>query len=451
METNKLTESGVKSTLFRMALPMLAGTIAMNAYNFADTWFVSKLGTLPLAAMGFSFPVVIFLTFIAGGIGTGVTAVTSSELGRGDKNSASRIVTHGIIIILFFSIILTIAGYLSIEPVFTKLGADKMTMPLISDYMKTWYMGSAFMAIPFMGNGVLISLGDSKAASGFMVMGAAMNCILDPIMIFGWFGFPALGIFGAALATVIAQILSCMWLFYLLGVRYKLIRLKHLEFNLFKESFKQIMRFAIPGSISMILMPISSAVITKLISGYGREAVAAAGAASRVEMLAFVIPMALGMSLIPFVSQNYGAEKHIRIKKAKSYSTRFAFIYGACITGILFFAAPVIAGLFTADPKVSVVFILYIRIVSFGYGMMEIHRYSGFLMTGIHKPEYATLINMFRVIILLLPLSFAGNYFAGIKGIFAGRLITDLTAGAAGFVWITNMLNSKLRNGLIKF
>ena len=132
----KLTERAVKSTLFKMALPMLAGTIAMNAYNFVDTWFVAKLGTLPLAAMGFSFPVVMFITFIAGGISTGITAVTSSELGRSDRRAAARVVTHGIILIIIFSAILSIASFLSIKPVFTKLGTDSRTLPLINNYMK---------------------------------------------------------------------------------------------------------------------------------------------------------------------------------------------------------------------------------------------------------------------------------------------------------------------------
>jgi len=438
----KLTERAVKSTLFKMALPMLAGTIAMNAYNFVDTWFVAKLGTLPLAAMGFSFPVVMFITFIAGGISTGITAVTSSELGRSDRRAAARVVTHGIILIIIFSAILSIAGYLSIKPVFTKLGADSRTLPLINDYMKIWYLGAIFMAVPIMGNGILISLGDSKSASGFMVMGALLNCILDPIMIFGLAGFPALGILGAALATVVAQALSSFWLFYILIIKYKLFKIKQPEINLFLNSFKKIMRFAIPGSISMILMPLSSAVITRLISLHGNEAVAAAGAASRMEMLAFVIPMALGMSLIPFVSQNFGAEKISRICQAKRYSTRFAFIYGGCIALTFFFAAPALAGFFTSDSKVSSIFILYVRIISFGYGMMEIHRYSGFLMTGIHKPEYATLINILRVFILLIPLSYVGNKYFGITGIFAGRLLTDIVAGYIGYMCVSKMLVS---------
>lgn len=439
----KLVEKKVMVTLFRMAFPMLAGTIAMNAYNLVDTWYVSKLGTISLAAMGFTFPVVMLLTFIAGGIGTGVTTLTSHAIGRVDHNTASRLVTHGIILIVIVSVMLSITGYLSINPVFKRIGANEQTLPLVRDYMKVWYLGAATMAFPMMGNGILISLGDSRAASRFMVLGAGLNCILDPIMIFGWFGFPAMGIFGAALATVISQSASSIWLFYLLSIKHHLLNFKHPEIGSFFKSCKSIMGFAIPGSFSMILMPISSAVITALISRYGNEAVAAASAASRIEMFAFVIPMALGISLVPFVSQNFGAGRIDRIREAKTYSTRFAFLYSVCIAFIFFLTAPVLARIFTHDAKVVEIFIIYIRIISFGYGMMEIHRYCGFMLTGIHKPVFSTLINVIRVLVLLVPLSFLGSKYIGIRGIFIGRLITDLTAGTIAFIWISLILNLK--------
>ena len=443
----KLIQHDVKKTLFRMAFPMLAGTVAMNAYNLVDTWFVSKLGTIPLAAMGFTFPVVMLFTFIAGGVGTGVTTLTSHAIGRADKTTAARIVTHGVILIVLISALLSVAGYLNIDPIFTRLGADDRTLPFVKGYMRTWYAGAVFMAFPMMGNGILIALGDSKSASSFMVTGALVNCVLDPILIFGLLGFPALGIFGAALATVIAQAVSSIWLFFLLTIKHRHLHLRHPEFISFVSSCRRIMGFAIPGSISMVLMPISSAVITALISRHGNEAVAAAAAAGRVEMFAFVIPMALGISLVPFVSQNFGAGRFDRIHEAKVYATRFAFFYGIFIACVFYVTAPLLAGIFTTDDTVTKIFILYIHTIAFGYGMMEIHRYCGFFLTGIHRPASATILNAVRVLVLLIPLSFLGNSYWGIQGIFSGRLATDLTAGAIAIIWVSIVLNSRKRTG----
>ena len=438
----RLIQGSVKLTMFRMAFPMLAGTIAMNAYNLADTWYVARLGTLPLAAMGFTFPIVMLLTFIAGGIGSGVTTLTSHALGRSDQKCASQTVTHGMVLMFLVAGLMSVAGYFSINWVFSMLGADAQTLPLIGQYMGTWYLGAVFMVLPMMGNGILISCGDSKAASRFILLGAVLNVILDPIMIFGWLGFPALGIFGAALATVISQAISTIWLFYLLSIKHRLLSFERGTLNGLLTTWRSILGFAIPGCISMMLMPVSSAVITGLVSRFGNVAVAACGAATRIESFAFVVPMALGMSMTPFVSQNFGAGRLDRIREAQSLSTRFALIYGGFIAIAFVLATPLFTWVFTSDPKVAEVLASYIRIISFGYGMMEVHRYSGFFLTGMHRPIAATGLNAVRVVVLLLPLSYAGMYFFGIRGIFAGRLITDLIVGTLGLIFIRRVLAS---------
>ena len=378
----RLIKLDVKKTLFRMALPMLVGTISMNAYNLADTWYVAQLGTLPLAAMGFIFPVVMFFTFIARGVGIGVTALSSNAFGREDSNAASNIVTHGTILIIFLSALLAVGGYLSIDTIFNKMGTNAETLPLVKGYMETWYMGAVFMAVPMMGSGILIALGDSKAASRFMALGALANIILDPILIFGWFGITAMGIWGAALATVISQALSTAWLFYLLSIKHRLLNFKLPDLHSLTASWKKIARFAIPASLTMMLMPVSAGMITALISKHGVEAVAGVSAAGRMEMFAFVIPMALGMTLTPFVSQNYGGKRIDRIIDARKYATKFALLYGVFIALIFFICAPHLAGFFSKDIKVIEIFTLYVRTVSFGYGMMEVHRYCGFFFTG---------------------------------------------------------------------
>ena len=199
---------------------------------------------------------------------------------------------------------------------------------------------------------------------------------------------------------------------------------------------RKILGFAIPSILSMILMPISAAVITRLLAGFGSEAVAASGAAGRIEMLAFVIPMALGMSLTPFVSQNFGANRLDRIREARILSMRFAFLYGAGVTVVFFVFAPWLAGLFSEDTRVVSVLVDYIRIISFGYGMMEVHRYCGFFLTGLHRPVSATLLNAIRVLVLLIPLSCLGARFFGVRGVLWGRLVTDLVVGCVGLVWV---------------
>ena len=430
-----LVRRSVGRTLLGMAIPMLAGTFAMNAYQLADAWFVSRLGTLALAAMGFTFPVIMLLSCVAGGIGTGVMTLVSHAIGRQDQRSATKVTSHGILLTLAVSAVITTAGYLTITPIFTKLGADAQTLPLIGQFMKIWYIGALFMTLPMMGNGLLISSGDSKMAGRLMMLGPIINVFLNPVMIFGLLGFPALGIRGSALATVISQAISTTWMMVLLDRKHHLLQFHGWRWEDYRNSYREILAFAIPSILSMILMPISATVITRLLGHHGCEAVAAAGAAGRIEMFAFVIPMALGMSLTPFVSQNFGAGCYDRIRRAMKLSYGFALLYCGFISTVFFVCAPWLATLFTHDPKVGEILISYIRIIAFGYGMMEAHRYSGFFLTGFHQPTSATCLNALRVLVFLIPLSCLGEHFFGVRGVFAGRVITDFVVGTIGLIW----------------
>ena len=434
-----LVQNSVKRTLFTMAFPMLAGTFAMNAYSLTDAWFVARLGTFPLAAIGFAFPVIMLLSCVSMGLGSGITALTSHALGRRDHEDAAQFATYGMALASGVAAIIAVAGYLSIVPIFTRLGADAQTLPLVGDYMRIWYIGAPTMCLPMIGNGILISMGDSRNASRLMMLGTLLNLLLNPILIFGWLGVPAMGIRGSALATVIAQAVSMFWLLRLLW-KHRLLKIRGWRFCDARTAVRRILQFGIPGVLSTALMPISATVITRLLSGFGNEAVAASSVASRIEMFAFIIPMSLGMSMMPFISQNYGAGRLDRIREAVGLSYRFALLYGGGVALVFYVCARPLGALFSSDPNVVGILVDYIRIIAFGYGLMETHRYSGMILTGMHRPMSATILNAIRVVALLIPLSCLGAHFYGVRGVFAGRLATDVLVGILGILWVRRML-----------
>jgi len=264
--------------------------------------------------------------------------------------------------------------------------------------------------------------------------------VLDPVMIFGYLGCPAMGIRGAALATVIAQAVSAAWLLTLLGVKHRLLLPSRQALPGWSRSCRRIVAMGTPAILSMMLMPLSSSVITRLLGGFGNEAVAAAGAAGRMEMFAFVIPMALGISLTPFVSQNFGAQRLDRIREALRTATRFALLYGGVMAILFFIFAPWLAAIFTRDPKVTEVFVAYIRTIAFGYGMLEVQRYGSFTLNGLHQPLSATGVMAIRVLVLLIPLSYLGVHLGGVQGLFRARLVTDLLGGTIAFLWARTAL-----------
>jgi len=433
-----------------MAVPMLAGTFAMNAYHLVDTWFVSRLGTNALAAMSFTFPVVMLLGFIMRGLGTGAMTVVAHALGRGKQKTAARITTHAAFLSSSVALVLTAAGLLTIKPLFMRLGAGGEVLILTQQYMSIWYCGLTFRVLHMMFADIIIGTGHTKAVSFLMVFGTILNFILDPIMIFGLWGFPEMGIQGAALATVISETLILIAAFLFIHKRYHLILFTAHSFVRIAASWRRVLNIGIPTTLSSVLAPLSAMVVIKIVAGFGEAAVAAVGVASRIEMFAFMIPMTVGMSLVPFVAQNYGAKRFDRIKAVRKGTIFFALIFGFIIALVFLVIARPLGKLFSSDPEVISILVRYIYITCFGYGFLEVHRYATFCLTGIHKPGLSACLTAIRVLALMIPLAYFGAKLFGILGIFWGRLLTDVLSAVIGIVWTGKVLTKVSRNFLSK-
>jgi putative MATE family efflux protein len=441
-----LVKDRVFPTVIRMAVPMLAGTFAMNAYHLVDTWFVSRLGTNALAAMSFTFPVVMLLGFIMRGLGTGVMTVVAHALGKGKQKTAARITTHAAFLSSGIALGLMVAGLLTIKPLFMRLGAEGEVLVLTQQYMAIWYYGLIFRVLHMMFADIIIGTGHTKAVSFLMVFGTMLNFILDPIMIFGLWGFPRMGIQGAALATVISEMLILIMAFQFIHKRYHLIIFASHSFGRIAASWRRILHIGIPTTLSSVLTPLSAMIVIKIVSGFGDAAVAAVGVASRIEMFAFMIPMTVGMSLVPFVAQNYGAKRFDRIQAVRKGTVFFALGFGFIIALIFLIIARPLGKLFSSDPEVINILVRYIYITCFGYGFLEVHRYATFYLTGIHKPILSAFLTAIRVIVLMIPLVYFGAKLFGISGLFWGRLLTDIFSAIIGIIWTGRILKKVAYN-----
>ena len=335
-----------------------------------------------------------------------------------------------------------IAGYITVNMLFTSLGASGDVLVLTKKYMHIWYAGIVFLSVQILICDIIIGTGSTTQSSLLMVSGTLANVFLDYVMIFGKFGFPEMGIQGAALATISAQTMVLLAALFVVHHKHKLLTLASFSFRRILISWRRILNIGIPNVLSTILTPISAAVVTRIVSGYGDHAVAACGVASRIEMFAFMIPMTVGMSLMPFIAQNFGAKRFDRIRIARKGTMIFALSFGLIAAGVFFVIVKHLAGIFTSDSEVEKVLIKYICITCFGYGFLEVHRYAGFCMIGIHKPLISALLNMIRVFVLLVPLSLLGSITIGLSGVFLGRLLADIFSGTIGIIWTGKVLKS---------
>jgi len=443
----KLTEGPVGRHLIALAVPMLGGTFAITAYNLTDAWFVSRLGTLPLAAMSFTFPVAMFVGSITMGLSMGATSVVSHAIGEGNHALAQRIATHSLILagllVGFFSVV----GLLTVDPVFRALGASDETLPFVRQFMVVWYAGMVVMVLPMMVYSIIRATGDTRFPSLIMISGCALNVVLAPIMIFGFLGFPRLELFGAALATVICNALVLVAALLVMQRRHRLLDLSTPSASSLWDSWRRVLHIGVPSAATNLLMPLSAAIITRIAAGYGAPVIAAIGLAGRIEMFAFLIPMALGLSQVPFIGQNWGAGRLDRINLCRRYSNWFAICWGfCCAAGLLLLARPV-ARVFSEDTRVVEVLALYLRLVPVGYGMREVHRYVAFSFIGVACPLSAAGVNALRVLGLLIPCAYLGSYLFGVRGLFAGTVVADVLGALLALLWAQRVFHELVKRG----
>jgi len=419
---------------------MVAGLFAITTFNLADTYFVAQLGTKELAAMSFTFPVVMFVVSITLGLGMGTASVVSRAIGEGDSHKVQRLTTDSLILCLLIVATFSIVGIATIEPLFTLLGATPETLPLIKSYMTVWYVGMVFVVIPMVGNNAIRATGDTKYPSLVMMLGAVINIILDPFLIFGWGFFPRLELFGAALATVISRAVTMGAAILILHFRDKMLVFAVPRLREVWSSWKRILHIGIPAAATNVLVPISVGVITRMVACFGEEAVAAAGAGSRIGGFALLLLIALCSVMVPFVGQNWGARRLDRILAARKCSFRFSILWGVVCVVVLGIAAKPLAGLFSEDAQVTEKIALYLWIVPIGYGLQGIFRLTTMIFNGISLPLHSVGLNLARMLVLYIPLAYLGGRLFGFEGILGGVTLANVSAGILSLILLKYVL-----------
>jgi len=431
-----LTEGPIGRRLFYLTVPMLMGIFAMVAFNLADTYFVAQLGTTQLAAMSFTFPVVMLVHSLAFGLGTGTVSVLSRAIGRGDYREVRRLTSHSLMLAVLVVVLLVLAGLVTIGPLFTMLGATPEVLPLIRQYMTVWYVGMVFVTVPMVGNNAIRATGDTKIPGFIMMVAAAVNICLDPLLIFGLAGFPRLELVGAALATVIARAMSLALSLSILHFRERMIEFALPSIRNLWDSWKKVLYIGVPAAATNIMVPLSMGVIVRLVARFGTAAVAAVGAGVRVQAFAMMVTIALGASLIPFIGQNWGAREFDRVQRAQRISNRFSFFWGLLCAAAFLVAAVPIGRLFSDEPEVVYNIAGYLWIVPVSYGMLGISRLTAASFNAINKPLISATITMTHMFVLYIPLAYVGARLLGLRGLFAGISLANIVTGAIALLVI---------------
>jgi putative MATE family efflux protein len=430
-----------------MTLPMIGGVFAIMAFNLTDTYFVSRLGTRPLAAISFTFPVVMVVGSIAMGLGLGLSSCISRAIGSGDSHRVQELTTYGLLLTVVLVGLIGPIGILSVDPLFHLLGAPDALMPLIRDYMVIWYACVAAIVIPMAGNNAIRATGNTLLPAMIMTISAGLNVILDPLLIFGLYGFPRLELFGAALATVLSRSISTVISVLLLHFRFHMLSWTRPHWSAVWRAWKSILHIGLPAAGMHLLLPLSRGFVTRLVAQYGTAAVAAVGAGLRIEHFAYIIPMAIGSVLIPFAGQNWGAYRADRVKEAWTKTNLFSIGYGLSCFLLSLFAARFVARLFSTDPDVIALLPTYLRIVLLASGFTHIAVHGAFMFNALGRPLSAAALSGTRLIGLIAPLAILGSSLFGLHGIFAGLALANFLAGILALVWVHRFFRRHVHTG----
>lgn len=441
-ETNRtvLLEGPVGSTLAKLSVPMILGVLSMVLYNLADTFFVGRLGKDQLAALSFTFPVVLVIGSIAQGIGMGVAAAVSRAIGGRDYHRVHRLATDSLILGLLIIGVGVAVGLPTVKPLFSLLGAKGRTLDYVGQYMRIWYIGMIFVVVPMIGNNVLRATGDTKTPGLIMVLGAVVNFVLDPIMIFGIGPVPALGVPGAAAATVIGRGITFIIAIHALVRREKLLTAAIPGLREIWLSWKEILHVGLPNAGARMIIPLGQGVITRVIATYGAAAIAGYGVATRVEFFSLAALNALSSVIGPFVGQNIGAGRLDRVRKSFAVSRYFSLAVGAGLFLVYLLLAPGIASLFSSDATVRATAALYIRIVSAAYAAQGLYLVVSAGLNVLKRPFHATGLSLLELFGIAIPLVLLGSRLFGLVGIFGGIGVSYLVTGVVSWLVIQRVL-----------
>ena len=432
----------VFSLLLSMSVPMMLSMLIQSLYNIVDSIYVSRLGTDALTAVSLAYPLQNAILSAAVGIGVGISSAISIHLGAGNREKADRAATLGIALTLIHCIFFIIAGLTISEP-FLKLFTDNPKIlndaSIYTEIVLCLSFGSLFQ-IAF--EKIFQGIGEMKITMYLLIAGCVVNIILDPILIFGLLGFPALGVAGAAIATVIGQITRpySYTSSYIEETTYAVhISFKHLVFD--KAIIRQIYSVGIPSTVMMLLPSILISVLNSILTAFSDVYVAVLGVYFKLQTFIYMPANGIVQGMRPIIGYNYGAGESSRVKSTIRYSLLTAA--GLMLTGtILALALPKqILALFDADAALMSAGVTALRIISLGFLVSSVGLiYSG-VFEAIGNGRNSLIISLLRQFVITIPLSFILTRFFGPTGVWISFPVGELCASAAAFCLLKKYQN----------
>ena len=443
-----LTEGDLKRPMVALAWPIIVTELLQVAYNLADTFWLGRYSTDALAAISLAFPLIFLFISIGGGFTVAGSTLVAQYTGAQSEGSAGTVAGQTLSFITLIAVTVGVLGFLLTDPMLSALpsspgtGAD--VIPLAGEYMSVFFLGLPFLFGFFVFSALMRGYGNTRAPMVVMAVSVLINVVIDPILIFGWFGAPALGVQGAALATIVSRGVATVMGIYILFGTSAGPSVSLADFRPKLEYVAQIVRIGVPSAVEQSATALGFITLTVMVISFAPEVVAAYGLGNRLTSLIFLPALGLGRATNTIVGQNLGARKPERAERA----VYLAASVGAgvmVVAGVVayFFAEPIVSifvGTTGADAEATVRFsVEYVRIraVEFGFiGVLQVvlgaYRGAGNTKTALAFSLVALWLGRVPIVYLL---SF--EYGFAETGIWIGMAAGQIIGAILAAAWFT--------------
>jgi len=387
-----LTKEPILKSIIFLAIPIFFGNLLQAAYNLIDTFWVGRLGVEAVAAVSLTFPIIFLIITFSGGIGLGGAVLVAQYKGAKNKKMVNQVIGQTFLLVFILSIFFSIIGYFLTGSIIKLLGAEEAVIPEAIKFMQISFIGLIFVFGYMVYQSLSRGIGDAKTPLYIVLFTVILNIFLDPLFIFGWKFIPAMGVSGAAIATIITQALALLiGLGIFFSSKYS-IGLTKTNFKPDKKTTTKIIKLAIPTSLEQSSRSIGFIIITAIVASFGTITLAAYGIGMRLITLIIIPSISLAVVNSTMVGQNIGAKKTERAEKVVKISLWFGFITLTIIGIIFFILAPTLAGLFIDNPEVISKTTTFIKIFALSFGFIGILMtlYGAFRGSG--NPKLAMII-----------------------------------------------------------
>lgn len=406
---------------------MLLGVVAIMSFQLVDSFFISLLGTEPLAAMGFTMPITQLMIGVQVGIGIAATALISRALGAQKHAKAKRL--SGLILLIGGGVmaLLSLIIYLLKQPILHGLGAEPHLFPYTDSYWLPWLASSWGYALLYFGMSLCRAYGDAKLPGLMMVVTSVLNILLDPLFIFTF----NLGLPGAAYATIVACTVGGSVLFLRLFKRHW-VRFDFAKLDV-ATALRNIAGTSLPAMLSQLMPGIAALMATRIVALFGSAAVAAWALGTRLEMFSIVIVLAFTMSMPPMLGHMLGAKQLNQADQLIKLAVRFTLLFQAAVAIVWLLLRPIIVGTLTQEVDTAQYLSSYMLWVPISYAPIGVCILMVSVCNALGMPMRAVVISILRLFAFYLPALALGAYMAGMNGVYYGVLVGNIAAGINGW------------------